>query len=123
MKNLIVLGWGVLAASVVYADTLTWKGGASGALSSAANWTSDGAHTSPQPGDTVKFASATTLTTETFDLGTGGLTIENGADVTSSVKFTGSGVLTKSGVTCTVSSFTGNGKIQVGTPASIIVVR
>ena len=91
MKNLIVLGWCVLAASVVCADTLTWTGGASGALSSAANWTSDGAHTSPQPGDTVKFTRATTLTAETFDLGSGGLTIENDADVTSSVKFTGSG--------------------------------
>lgn len=93
----LILAAGVAFVMTVSADTLTWKGGTSGEFSNSANWTSDGSHGSPQPGDTLKFTGATTLTAETFDLGGEGVTIENGAAVTSNVKFTGSGVLSKTG--------------------------
>ena len=36
------------------ADTLTWKATTGGNWSSAANWSSDGSHTVPQSGDTIK---------------------------------------------------------------------
>jgi len=50
----------VLAGAVAFvtggmkADTLTWVGTGGGNWSVAANWSSDGSHTVPQPGDTIK---------------------------------------------------------------------
>lgn len=91
----------VACAAPALADTLTWTGGASGSLSAAASWTSDGTHATPQPGDTVMFAtpSAIALPAETFDLGASGLTVSvaQGVTVENAVSFSGAGVLVKEG--------------------------
>ena len=48
-----------LLSGVMSADTLTWKSGIeTGRFTDPGNWTSDGTHTSPQPGDIVKFTTA-----------------------------------------------------------------
>ena len=44
----------LLAAGVLKADTLTWTASGGGMWSHAANWSSDGSHTVPQSGDTIK---------------------------------------------------------------------
>ena len=44
----------LLAAGVLKADTLTWTASGGGMWSNAANWSSDGSHTVPQSGDTIK---------------------------------------------------------------------
>ena len=91
-----------LVATSAFADTLTWKTGVtSGSFSGAANWTSDGTHTTPQPGDTVTFNSdeSVTLTAESFDLGDQALTFDvaNEKTVTVNVLFSGAGSLVKTG--------------------------
>ena len=43
-----------LICAAAHGDTLTWVGSGGGNWSAAANWSSDGSHTVPQPGDTIK---------------------------------------------------------------------
>lgn len=86
-------------ATGLLADTLTWKGGTSGDFSAAANWTSaaTGNDAAPQPGDTLKVTSSTTFTDGAFNIGSAGITIENSAELTNNVAFSGSGRLVKGG--------------------------
>lgn len=111
----------MLPLSVV-ADTLTWKGGATGQFSAPSNWTSANTGTTstlgPQPGDTVKFTKIVGLDAETFDIGSAGLTIDNSMILTNKVVFTGSGKVVKKGngelrvmSTCT---HTGGTRIEAG---------
>ena len=89
-KLLVLLAGGVCVAAS--AGTLTWTGGASGDIAAAANW----GGTAPQAGDTLVIGTATTLT-GAFNFGSGGLTLDCSAEVTSSVVFGGTGVMTKQG--------------------------
>lgn len=111
----------MLPLSVV-ADTLTWKGGATGQFSAPSNWTSANTGTTstlgPQPGDTVKFTKIVGLDAETFNIGSAGLTIDNSMILSNKVVFTGSGKVVKKGngelrvmSTCT---HTGGTRIEVG---------
>ena len=111
----------MLPLSVV-ADTLTWKGGATGQFSAPSNWTSantGGTSTlGPQPGDTVKFTKIVGLDAETFNIGSAGLTIDNSMILSNKVVFTGSGKVVKKGngevrvmSTCT---HTGGTRIEAG---------
>ena len=79
------------------AETLTWIGGASGLMSVPSNWTSDGSHASPQPGDTMKFNAPVALAQESFDLGSAGLTFDSDYAITNHVTFSGSGGIVKNG--------------------------
>ena len=112
----------VVAALTVGADTLTWKGGATGLFSAPSNWTSANTGTTstlgPQPGDTVKFTKIVGLDAETFNIGSAGLTIDNSTTLTNKVVFTGSGKIVKKGngelrvmSTCT---HTGGTRIEAG---------
>lgn len=128
MKKLALAVWaasGLSVFSLAKADTLTWKGSATGLFSASANWTSDGSHTSPQSGDTVKFPSTVTLEAESVDIGAAGLILENGADIGTYCCFTGSGKIVKRGAgrwtSFADSSFTGglraeNGILALGSP-------
>lgn len=104
------------------ADTLTWKGGATGLFSAPSNWTSANTGTTsmlgPQPGDTVKFTKIVGLDAETFNVGSAGLTIDNSMILSNKVVFTGSGKVVKKGngevrvmSTCT---HTGGTRIEAG---------
>ncbi len=106
----------------VVADTLTWKGGATGQFSAPSNWTSANTGTTstlgPQPGDTVKFTKIVGLDAETFNIGSAGLTIDNSMILSNKVVFTGSGKVVKKGngelrvmSTCT---HTGGTRIEAG---------
>ncbi|MBR4613329.1 MAG: sigma-70 family RNA polymerase sigma factor [Kiritimatiellae bacterium] len=86
-----------LPATDAVGDTLTWIGGASGLMSSATNWTSDGLHASPQPGDIMQFHKAVTLEHESFDLGAAGLTFESDYELANHVSFSGTGGIVKNG--------------------------
>ncbi len=110
------------ASFAAWADTLTWKGAATGTFSTPSNWTSaDEGGTStygPRPGDTVKFAKIVGLTEETFDIGSAGLTIDNSKYVTNYVKFVGSGKIVKKGSASfdirTLSTHTGGSRLEQG---------
>ncbi len=99
------------------ATTLTWVGGTSGLMSSASNWSPQAV---PQPGDTCVFHSAATLEAEDFDLGSGGLTLENDATLTVLTHFAGSGGITKRGSAAlavkntTAGTFSGDVTIEAG---------
>ena len=104
MNRLITVGFALAAAFATrpaLADTLTWTGGSSGAFSADANWSnsSGNSRTTPQAGDTVTFNSSVTLTAESFALDSGTLTFDvaSGMSVTSSVPFSGTGALVKTG--------------------------
>ena len=92
-----VLGLSFSAGAV--ADTLTWKTDiSSGRFSDAANWTSDGYHAAPQPGDTCVFPnSEVTLEAETVSLGDAGFTLQNTQKLHIHATFTGNGGIVKKG--------------------------
>lgn len=100
MKRIALL---VMMASclcgVASADTLTWKGGSTGTFTDSANWTSDGSHTSPQPGDTCVYPNSvvTNENDAAFDIGSAGLTLRNPKTLTVKFKFTGAGLFVKQG--------------------------
>lgn len=98
------------------AATLTWAGGAAGDFTSAANWSPQQI---PRPGDTLIVNEAVTFAATTFDVGTAGLTIQNAANVSSAVAFTGSGEIVVRGKgtyaqSVVLPSFMGNWRIYDG---------
>ena len=126
MKKIFLILVAVAASAMLplslAADTLTWKGGATGQFSAPSNWTSANTGTTstlgPQPGDTVKFTKIVGLDAETFNIGSAGLTIDNSMILSNKVVFTGSGKVVKKGngelrvmSTCT---HTGGTRIEAG---------
>lgn len=100
------------------AATLTWAGGVTtaGDFTSAANWSPQQV---PQPGDTLIVNDAVTFAATTFNVGTAGLTIQNAANVTSRILFTGSGEIVIRGKgtyaqSGALTAFTGNWRIYDG---------
>lgn len=104
-----------VGAGTVLADTLTWNSAVtSGSFTDPANWTSDGSHTTPQPGDTVRITGVgsdgtTWSNSSAFDTSGGGLTIDCAFFVSDNMNayrqkglvlafaLTGSGAVTKTG--------------------------
>ena len=129
MKVVVAVFLG-LVVGLASADTLTWKSTVTdGSFTDPNNWTSDGTHTTPQPGDTVKFTVAgVQVSSDTaFDTTGGGLTIDCdfyvsddiNANYSKGLKFAvalkGSGPVTKTGrgQMVTKKSWTTSGTITV----------
>lgn len=91
--------WAALLAATVgvasaQAETLTWKGGATGDFTAPTNWSPAQA---PQPGDTLVINKAVEFAAATFDVGAVGLTIQNSARTLCGVAFEGSGEISVQG--------------------------